>query len=219
MRYIKYSLLIILVCWGLFAKAEDNMDELDNYTFLEMIYSVDLEDQSSFIQKFQDKEAREKLMDKFGSEEATREGFKLQTYRNKEVILVSIPAKYLFASNEVQLLDNAGTVLAPFKRYLKDPDTYRVLLVMHTDNTGSETYRDRLTEDRVNAVFEWFEDSGADTSYLFPYAMGDEIPTVEKNVTIQNNSYKNREKNRRLEIYLMPGKKMLKQAKKGKIDF
>lgn len=96
---------------------------------------------------------------------------------------------------------------------MKNPDMFRVLLVMHTDNTGSEMYRDNITADRVDAVTSWFEEQGADTSYTFSYAFGDESPLVP------NTSIENRDKNRRLEIYLMPGEKMLQEAKKGKIDF
>lgn len=90
---------------------------------------------------------------------------------------------------------------------------YRVMIVMHTDNTGSGAYRDRITEERANAVFDWFEESGVDTRYLFSYAMGDDMPVYP------NDSMENREKNRRLEIYLVPGKKMLEQARKGRIAF
>ncbi|MDE7096841.1 MAG: OmpA family protein, partial [Muribaculaceae bacterium] len=90
---------------------------------------------------------------------------------------------------------------------------FRVLLVMHTDNTGSTQYRDNITADRVDAVAAWFDDQGADTSYMFSYAYGDESPLVP------NTSIENRGKNRRLEVYLMPGEKMLEEAKKGKIDF
>ena len=96
---------------------------------------------------------------------------------------------------------------------MKDPDMFRVLLVMHTDNTGSQQYRDDITADRVDAVAAWFEDQGVDTSYAFSYAFGDESPLVP------NTSYENRDRNRRLEVYLMPGQKMLDEAKKGKIDF
>lgn len=90
---------------------------------------------------------------------------------------------------------------------------YRVLLVMHTDNTGSEPYREIITNERADAVFDWFVESGADTKYLFNYALSDDMPLVE------NNSIQNRERNRRLEVYLVPGKKMLEQAKKGRIAF
>lgn len=90
---------------------------------------------------------------------------------------------------------------------------YRVMLVMHTDNTGSDAYRDQITIDRVNSVFDWFGNSGSDTRYLFSYALGDEMPLKP------NDSMDNRDRNRRLEIYLVPGEKMVEQAKKGRISF
>lgn len=188
--------------------------DLDTLSFVEMINSVDLGDQSKFVQQFQEKKARAELIPKFDHERARREGYSVETYRNKEIIVVTIPAKFLFAPNDTVLLPKVGEILSPFKKFLRQPlDTYRVLLLMHTDNTGSELYRDQLTLKRVNAVFDWFEDQGTDTSYLFPYAMGDEWPMVP------NDSQQNRNTNRRLEIYLMPGEKMLEMAKKGKIEF
>ena len=196
------------------AAGNQPQEELDEMTFIEMINSVDLGNQSSFIQKYQEKEARSKLLSKFDSQEARKEGCRVETFRNKEVILVTIPASLLFAPNSTELSSKASEYLSPFKRYLNNPDTYRVLLVMHTDNTGSETYRETITEKRVDAVFDWFEAQGGDTSFLFPYAMGDDMPLMKN-----NDSQENRNKNRRLEIYLVPGEKMLEMAKKGKIEF
>lgn len=184
-------------------------EELDTLSFIEMINSVDLGEQSGFIQQFQNKEARAKLMSKFDRVN----GCTIENYRNKEVLLITIPASLLFAPNETLLNDKAGEYLEPFRRYLRQPDMYRVLLVMHTDNTGSPQYRDEITEERVESIFEWFDEKGADTTFLFPYAMSDDMPLVE------NDSQANREQNRRLEIYLMPGSKMLQQAKKGRIEF
>ena len=66
----------------------------------------------------------------------------VETYRNKEVLLITIPASKLFAPNEVEVRKEAASLLAPLKRHLREPDMYRVLLVMHTDNTGSEKYRE-----------------------------------------------------------------------------
>lgn len=182
---------------------------LDTLSFIEMINSVNLGDQSEFIQQFQNKEARTRLLSKFNG----NDGCSVENYRNKEVLLITIPARLLFAPNETLLNSKAPEYLAPFKRYLKQPDTYRVLLVMHTDNTGSDQYRDEITEERVESIFEYFEEQGCNTSYLFPYAMGDEMPIYD------NDSQKNRDANRRLEIYLMPGTKMLDQARKGRIEF
>lgn len=186
-------------------------ENLDDMSFIEMINSVELDSKSAeLIRKFQDKEGRNRLHNR---EYNSKNGCTVETFRNKEVLLITIPASSLFMPNEVELRPDASSLLAPIKRYLKDPDMYRVLMVMHTDNTGSEAYRDHLTEERSSAVFDWFVNQHVNTKYLFPYAYGDEMPLVE------NNTMNNRAKNRRLEIYLVPGKKMLEQAKKGRIVF
>ena len=185
--------------------------DLDEIDFLEMLNSVPLDSKSAaLIRKFQEKEGRNRL---HAREYNDKNGCSVETFRNKEVLLITIPASKLFSPNDTVLRPTASALLAPLKRYLKDPDMYRVLMVMHTDNTGSEVYRDRLTEKRSQAVADWFENSGADTEFLFPYAYGDDMPLVK------NNTMANREKNRRLEVYLVPGKKMLEQAKKGRIVF
>lgn len=184
-------------------------DDLDELNFVEMVNSVPLDAKSAdLIRKFQEKEGRNRL---FGREFNAKSDCTVETFRNKEVLLVTIPASKLFAPNDTVLRQNADALLAPFKRYLKEPDMYRVLMVMHTDNTGSADYRDRITEQRSNAITDWYEEQGVDTEFLFPYAFGDDMPLVE------NNSMSNRAKNRRLEVYLVPGKKMLEQAKKGRI--
>lgn len=185
------------------------IDRLDDLTFIEMLNSVELGKQSEFIQKFQLKEGRERLL----KGKYRTAGCTVENYRNKEVLLVTIPAENLFEPNATELSQQAWEYLKPLKRYLKDEDMYRVLLVMHTDNTGSPAYRDALTQQRVDAVFDYFQQNGADTRYLFSYALGDDMPLKP------NDSMANRAANRRLEVYLMPGKKMLDEAKKGRIAF
>jgi outer membrane protein OmpA-like peptidoglycan-associated protein len=194
------------------ADTSTRLAELDDMTFVEMLNSVhfDNKDASDLVQKFQAKEGQTRLRNgKYTSSSTCN----VEACRNKEVLVITIPADILFAPNDTELKVGANEYLQPIKRYLRTPDMYRVLLVMHTDNTGSEQYRDELTQSRVDAVFDWFDDSEADTRYLFPYAFGDEMPIV------QNTSMDNRAKNRRLEIYLVPGQKMLEQAKKGRIAF
>lgn len=204
-----FCFIMSLIVGALNTHAARN-ETLDEMSFIEMINSVDLGAQSEFIQQFQNKEAKSKLLN--GKYNPKGE-ITVENYRNKEVLLITIPARLLFAPNETLLNEKAGEYLTPIKRYLRNPDTYRVLLVMHTDNTGSDLYRDEITEERVESVFEWFDEAGCDTSYLFPYAMSDEMPLRD------NYSQANRDANRRLEIYLMPGTKMLDQAKKGRIEF
>ncbi|MDE5794914.1 MAG: OmpA family protein [Muribaculaceae bacterium] len=204
-------LLLVVGSFGFSAAAQDSLEDM---TFAQMIKSVDLSKEpkaADLIRKFQDLEARQKLMN--GPLSPKQGKCTIEAYRKKEVILITIPASELFAPNSIDLSEGASKYLNPIKRYMKDPDMFRVLLVMHTDNTGSLQYRDNITADRVDAITAWFNDQGADTSYTFSYAFGDEAPLVP------NSSIENRNKNRRLEVFLMPGTKMLEAAKQGKIDF
>lgn len=189
---------------------DKRIEALDDLDFIEMLNSVDVSKVSELIQKFQTKEGKTRLLNgKYNPKgECT-----VEAYRNKEVLLITIPAHLLFSPNDTDLKAGASDYLSPIRRYLKEPDMYRVMLVMHTDNTGSDHYRERLTADRVNSVFDWFDNSGSDTRYLFSYAIGDDMPLRP------NDSMENRDKNRRLEVYLVPGEKMLEQAKKGRISF
>ncbi len=193
-------------------KAEETarIAELDEMPFTEMLNSVDLGKGADLVRKFQNKEGKSRLLNgKYNpAGDCT-----VEKYRNGEVLLITIPAHLLFAANDTHLSTKAADYLSPIRRYLREPDMYRVLLVMHTDNTGSERYREELSEDRVNAIFDWFEDSGIDTRYLFSYNMSDDQPLYP------NDSMEHRDKNRRLEIYLVPGTKMADQAKKGRIAF
>lgn len=211
-------MVLSLVCSALHVMAQNNpagegkerIAELDELGFIEMLNSVNVGNTSALIQKFQDKEGKNRLLNgKYSpSGECT-----VEAYRNKEVLLVTIPAHLLFEPNSTALRRGASDYLSPLRRYLKDPDMYRVLIVMHTDNTGSEVYREQITTDRVNSVFDWFDNSGSDTRYLFSFALSDDMPLKP------NDSMESRDRNRRLEVYLIPGTKMVEQAKKGKISF
>ena len=194
------------------AETPQRVESLDEMDFIEMLNSVELDKKSAdLIRRFQEKEGRNRLYNR--EYNMQKNGCTVETYRNKEVLLVTIPASKLFLPNDTVLRPEAAALLNPIKRYLKDSDMYRVLMVMHTDNTGSGAYRDKITEERSTAIFDWFENQNVNTTYLFPYAYSDDMPLVE------NNTMNNRARNRRLEIYLMPGKKMLEQAKKGRIVF
>ena len=198
------------------ADPQGRIEELDNLSFIDMINSVEVGKGSSTIQKFQNKEAKSRLLNNRYNPDGE---CTVESFRNKEVLLITIPAHLLFGPNETDLLPSASEYLTPIRRYLRDADMYRVLLVMHTDNTGSEEYREQITEDRVDAVFDWFDESGSDTRYLFSYAMSDDMPLTENGRDVENDSMENRDKNRRLEIYLMPGKKMVEKARTGRIEF
>lgn len=153
------------------------------------------------VQDFQYKQAVELI----------KQNYEVELTRDNEVIIVTIPAERLFASNDTVLAATGPSALKPMLRYLKNPGFYKLLLVMHSDDTGSKAYTVRLTRSRVNAVYDWFDANG-DVDYIVPYALGSNDPLNA------NDSMEKRRKNRRLEIYIVPNDVMLEQAKRGAIN-
>lgn len=147
-----------------------------------------------------------------------KSNYAVEVMRDDEVIVITIPASQLFDPNDTVVNSVGEALLKPFLRMLKNPGFYKMLLVMHSDNTGSSVYTLNLTRQRVNAIYDWFDENG-NVDYVVPYALGDTDPVVDENNNIvENNSVENRKRNRRLEIYLVPEKTMLQQAKKGTIN-
>lgn len=182
-----------------------------NYT-VEQLYELSLTDnlkipklgsQKSTIRKYQLKQAKKLLA--AGQET-------VETMRNGEVVIVTVDTDNLFYPNETTLKPNAGKYLSPFVKFLTVADFYRMMLVVHSDNTGSESYTDELTNRRAVAILEWFKAHATCSDYVIPFGMGSSEPLY------LNNSMENREKNRRLEIFLVPGKKMISEASDGRLD-
>ena len=97
--------------------------------------------------------------------------YDVEIMRDDEVIVITIPASQLFDPNDTVLNKLGEEQLKPFLRMLNNPGFYKLLLVMHSDNTGSSEYTLNLTRQRVNAIFDWFEENGS-VDYVVPYALG-----------------------------------------------
>ena len=184
------------------AKEKTKKQNIDIYDLSidDNIAMPELEKQAETIKKFQYNQAIALQKNK-QNVEMTRDG---------EVIIITIPAGQLFAPNDTVLSDMGKKSIKPFLGYLKNEGLYKMLLVMHHDNTGSDRYILNLTKARVNAIYDWIS-KNASVEYVVPYALGSIEPLVE------NNSVANRKFNRRLEIYLVPEVGMIKAAKKKNI--
>ena len=184
------------------AKEKTKKQNIDIYDLSidDNIAMPELEKQAETIKKFQYNQAIALQKNK-QNVEMTRDG---------EVIIITIPAGQLFAPNYTVLSDMGKKSIEPFLGYLKNEGLYKMLLVMHHDNTGSDRYILNLTKARVNAIYDWIS-KNASVEYVVPYALGSIEPLVE------NNSVANRKFNRRLEIYLVPEVGMIKAAKKKNI--
>lgn len=179
---------------------------------LELLYNSSLERNLSFpllgrqaenIKGYQQVQARKMVT----------AGLNIETMRDGEVIIATVYVEDLFLPNDTVLKPNAGKFLKPYVGYLKEKDMYRMLLAMHSDDTGSAAYTDRLTSARVLAILEWFKENAANADYVIPYGMGFSEPLYN------NNSIDNRAKNRRLEIYLVPGRLMVEKSSRGELVY
>ncbi len=143
--------------------------------------------------------------------ESLRRKATVDLMRDDEVIVVTIPTDHLFMPNDTLLSADAEGALAPLPEVMKDPMMYKVVLAMHTDDTGSELYRDELSSARLNSVYDWFMtrmDNGqlSEQLIIIPFSMAGFMPLVD------NDTRAHRSENRRLEVYLVPGPKLIDLA-------
>lgn len=131
--------------------------------------------------------------------------------RDDEVVLVTIPTDELFLPNDTLLAPGAPSKLAPVVALLSDPMMLKVVYAVHTDNTGSPTYNMRLSHERNSSIYAWLLDHVSEDLIVIPYEYGDTDPLGP------NDSRVGRKENRRLEIFLIPGPKLITSARKGQL--
>lgn len=131
--------------------------------------------------------------------------------RNGEVVCVIVPCSMIFGANQTELSAEAPKVLNAFNALLKLPALYKVLMVVHADDTGDETYADFITEERANAIDAYYLKTLGDQLNFVPYAMGNDTPRTA------NNSIAGRASNRRVEFYIIPERQAVEMAKSGKL--
>ncbi len=137
-----------------------------------------------------------------------KQGLDATAVRSQEAIAVTIPCDELFAANSTTLLPDAySSKLKIFGPYLHQPQLYKVIIAVYSDNTGSEEYADALTEARAAAIDDCLSTSVGQQALIVPYGMGMDDPVADNNTRV------NRRKNRRVEIYLIPDKPLFQKIK------
>lgn len=137
--------------------------------------------------------------------------FTVELMRDDEVMVVSIPTDNLFLPNDTLLNDAAERLMKPVFGLMKDPMKYKVVVAVHTDDTGNALYQDRLSTARLYSVYDLFLDmiDSGDINpdiVIIPYAMGGDDPVTD------NDTWRHRAVNRRLEVYFVPGPSLIETA-------
>ncbi|MCF0178866.1 MAG: OmpA family protein [Bacteroidales bacterium] len=132
---------------------------------------------------------------------------------NTEAVLkVTIPSRVLFHQSEATLSNSAENVLKPLLKFVfGDAAIATCIVSCHSDNNGSDKYLTTLTESRASAVANWFIKQGVTPAIVSSYGLGKKVSKTK------NENIRQREQNRRVTIYFVPNKNMLKLAKKGKL--
>ena len=134
-------------------------------------------------------------------------GFETARMRNNEILKVYVPCDTIFAPNSTVARPEASAILSHFKPLLARPESYKLLMVAYTDDSGDTTYSERFTEARSMAVDSVFEEiTGTENPNAHPYFMGKNAPRTN------NKSIKNRRLNRRVEVIIVPDKKLIEDA-------
>lgn len=137
-------------------------------------------------------------------------GYVVNSVRSGEVVTVVIPASRLFAPNSTRLSERGEPLLRGLLPYVKRSDKFKVVVAVHSDNTGDNAYAEALTADRANAIDEFFCSAagGEDAILLIPYGLADDEP-VKPNTGVAN-----RAANRRVEISFIPTKEYIDRIRK-----
>lgn len=140
-----------------------------------------------------------------------KQGYDVELMRDRQIVVVTVPVAKLFNPGSKSLDKNAGMILGKVADLMLIPDKYKILIVAHSDDTGSQEYLNDLTGARANAVTDWLVARKVTADNIVPYGLGADEPRTD------NSSRAGREANRRIEMYLVPGPKMIIDAKSGRL--
>lgn len=135
--------------------------------------------------------------------------YEVETMREGEVVIAIIPTDDLFAPNDTVLMPTASQKLDYFKQYAKPVDRFKIVIAVHSDDTGSEDYLYDLTERRTVAILDYLEALGFNPDNIIGFPKGNSSPIAE------STSRANRTKNRRLEIFIVPSNELLNLARQS----
>ena len=133
---------------------------------------------------------------------------KVKVVRDTVVVIKEVPQEIkdvmvelsntLFAFNKFNLNDKAKAGLDKVAQWLSDNPDVNVEISGHTDSVGSDSYNQKLSEDRAKAVYEYFIHEGGISSKRLSYkGYGKSRPIAS------NDTEEGRQQNRRVELNII----------------
>jgi outer membrane protein OmpA-like peptidoglycan-associated protein len=129
---------------------------------------------------------------------AELQGTGVSVTRIGDNITLNMPGNVTFATNSSDLSPAFFDVLTSVSKVLKEFDKTVVEVAGHTDNTGSDSYNQSLSERRANSVAQFLQTQGVINQRLIIVGMGESRPVAD------NATAEGRQANRRVEITMVP---------------
>jgi immunoreactive 23 kDa antigen len=151
-----------------------------------------------------------KKMDKQKKElEEQVKNAKIESVNDGQAIRVTFDSGILFATNSSTLTTTSQTSLRNFAANLKVNDQTDLLIIGHTDNTGSDRINDPLSLNRASSVRSFLAGQGVSSDRMRVEGKGSREPVAD------NSTAAGRKENRRVEVYILPNKAMVEAAQNG----
>ncbi len=123
-----------------------------------------------------------------------------------EGLVVTFPSGVLFDFDKAALRPVAEENLGKLAESLQKYPGENVLVVGHTDNVGSASYNERLSQERAQSAAAYLRQQGIGADRIRTRGMGEGDPVAS------NDTAEGRQLNRRVELALYAGEAWRKQA-------
>lgn len=129
-----------------------------------------------------------------------------EVHREGEGIIVTFNSNVLFAFDKSDLTGQAKTTINDLNTILQKYPDENVLVIGHTDDVGTDSYNQKLSERRASSVSDYLIAQGVSSGRISTKGMGESDPKVA------NDTDAHRAENRRVEFVLTANAKMKQEA-------
>lgn len=123
-----------------------------------------------------------------------------------EGIVVEFNSAVLFGTNQSSLNTSASNSLDKLTTVLNSYPQTNLEVDGHTDNTGTDAYNQKLSEQRANSVASYLKGKGISSGRISTMGKGETYPKYD------NNTEDGRAGNRRVEFQITANEQMKKEA-------
>ena len=134
---------------------------------------------------------------------------KIESVNDGQAIRVTFDSGILFATGSASLSSTSQATLRKFAANLSEHSDTDLMIIGHTDNTGTDRVNNPLSYNRAASVRSFLAGQGVSSSRMKVEGKGSYEPVAD------NSTVAGRRENRRVEVYILPSKEMVKAAQDG----